>query len=91
MSFHTGTREIINEYKKAKVITNIEPELNTVYISKLAQNKLQYDDMEKLGYICACYSSQIKGTGLIWADIKSSKDHKKIAKYSESYGFKMYE
>lgn len=81
--------EAINLYKEGKIITKIDPELNTVYISQLAQNQLEYDDMQTLGYLCACYSSHIKGTGLVWADIKSSKDHKTIAKYSQSYGFKM--
>ena len=46
--------------------------------------------MRTLGYISACYSAHVKGNDLVWAEIYNYNTGKKIAKYSKSYGFKMY-
>lgn len=77
-------------YKEGKIIYSFTPELNTVKITPLAEKQLLADDIQTLGYITACYSGYIKGNNLNWAEIYSAKTNKKIAKFSESYGFKMY-
>lgn len=82
--------EAINLYKNGNIIKKIEPELNSVYLSSQALKTLSQDDLQTLGFLCACYSSEVKGTGLIWVDIYENQTHKKIAKFSKSNGFKMY-
>lgn len=82
--------ESIKLYKAGKIISKFEPELNTVRITPLAEKQLSHNDLQILGYITACYSGYIKGNNLNWSEIYSSKTGKKLAKYSEAYGFKMY-
>lgn len=86
----TDMEDAISQYKSVDVIKKITPELNTVYISSTAQNVMDVDSMRTLGYISACYSAHIKGNDLVWAEIYNYNTGKKIAKYSKSYGFKMY-
>lgn len=83
--------DAINAYKEAKIIYSFEPELNTVKITPLAEQQLSADNLQTLGYITACYSGYKKGNGLHWVEIYSAKTNRKIAKFSESYGFKMYQ
>ena len=82
--------DAIRQYQSVGIIQKYTPALNTVYISTSTQNNMNIDDLRVLGYITACYSAHIKGNDLIWADIYNYNTGKKIAKYSESYGFKMY-
>lgn len=79
----------IGQYKSAGIIYKIEPSLNSVWVTEQAINTLQYDDFQTLGYVSACYSSYIKHNDLVWVSIYSAKTGKEIAKYSQSYGFKM--
>lgn len=81
--------DAIFQYKDAKIISSFEPKLNSVYISPFAEIKMEYNDLQTLGYLTACYCGYKKGNGLHWVEIYSSKNHKKLAKYSESYGFKL--
>ena len=85
--------ELINAdrtYKENGIVASSEPTLNSVYVTRTAQKVLKYDDYQTMGYIYACLSSEVKGNDLVWSEIYDEVTHKKIAKYSESYGFKMY-
>lgn len=82
--------DAINQYKSVDIITKFAPELNTVYISSTAQNVMNVDSMQTLGYLTACYSAHVKGNDLVWVDIYNYNTGKRIAKYSKTYGFKMY-
>lgn len=77
-------------YKENGIVASSEPTLNSVYVTRTAQKVLKYDDYQTMGYIYACLSSEVKGNDLVWSEIYDEVTHKKIAKYSESYGFKMY-
>lgn len=79
----------IFQYKDANIIGKIQPELNTVYITAAAQKQLSVDDIQTLGYLSACYSAYKKGNNLVWTDIYNYNTGKRIAKYSQAYGFKM--
>lgn len=77
-------------YKENGIVASSEPTLNSVYVTRTAQKVLKFDDYQTMGYIYACLSSKVKGNDLVWSEIYDEVTHKKIAKYSKSYGFKMY-
>lgn len=81
--------DAITQYREGHIISGIVPQLNTVYITNAAQNQLSPSDIETLGYLTACYSAYKKGNNLVWVDIYNTQTRKKIAEYSQSYGFKM--
>lgn len=82
--------DAIKLYQQGGIIRKIEPKLNMVYITTQAQNRLTIDEMKVLGYLAACYSGDIKGNNLNWVEIYNYNTGKKVAKYSENWGFKMY-
>lgn len=83
------TNAAVFDYVNGKIIKKIDGQLNTVWITETAEAQMGYNDLQTLGYIAACYSAYEKNYNLVWADIKSWKTNKTIAKYSQSYGFKM--
>ena len=83
-------KDAISLYKQGGIIGKIQPELNTVYLTPAAISRFSIDDMRTLGYLSACYSAYIKGNNLVWVDIYNYNTGKKVAKFSESWGFKMY-
>ena len=83
--------DAISKYRSVNIIQKFTPELNTVYIPTYARNNMSIDDLKVLGYITACYSAYKKGNDLVWVDIYNYNTNKKIAKYSESWGFKIVE
>lgn len=83
--------DAINKYKSVNIIQKFTPELNSVYIPTYARNNMNIDDLKVLGYITACYSAHVKKNDLVWVDIYNYNTGKRIAKYSDSWGFKMVE
>jgi predicted nucleic acid-binding Zn ribbon protein len=81
----------ITAYREGNIISHFQPQLNTVYITPLAEQQLGYNDLQTLGYITACYSAHIKNNNLVWVEIYSHQTNKKLAKYSQSNGFKVYD
>lgn len=79
------TNKLINE----DLIT-IEHELNTVYVSHYLWNNIDYNAKKDFGMAMAIYCGNKKGTYLYWVDIRSKNSGKKLAKYSKSWGFKIY-
>ncbi len=79
-----------NMYIKGGIVSKSVPALNSVYVTRQAQSTLKHDDYETMGFIYACLSSKVKGNNLVWSEIYDDVTHKKIAKYSNSYGFKLY-
>lgn len=83
--------DALSKYQSVNIIQKFVPELNSVYIPTKARNNMGIDDLQILGYITACYSAHKKGNDLVWVDIYNYNTGKKIAKYSDSWGFKMVE
>lgn len=83
--------DAINKYRSVNIIQKFTPELNSVYIPTYARNNMSIDDLRVLGYVTACYSAYKKGNDLVWVDIYNYNTGKKIAKYSDSWGFKVVE
>lgn len=83
--------DAISKYKSVNIIQKFNSELNSVYIPTYARNNMNIDDLRVLGYLTACYSAYKKNNGSIWVNIYNYNTGKKIAEYSDSWGFKMKE
>lgn len=83
--------DAICKYQKADIIVKFIPALNSVYISEPAVQQMEFNDLEVLGYITACYSAHAKGNNLAWVEIYSNRTHKRVAKYSTTSGLKLDE
>lgn len=72
------------------LIIKINPQLNVVYVNSEIWNRLDSQTKENAGRIMAFYCGREKGSNLNWVDIKDSYTGKRLAKYSENWGFKTY-
>jgi hypothetical protein len=74
----------------AKMLDTINPQMNEAFINPVEWAKLKYDEKRQVGWFLARYCGRKKGTGLCWVEIKDSYSGRKLAKYSESWGFTVY-
>ena len=63
---------------------------NTIYIKPIVWNNLPYQGKENIGAMYAIKCEEIKRNGLYYMNIHDYYSGKKLAKYSKSWGFKMY-
>jgi SH3-like domain-containing protein len=84
------TENDINTFIESGLLVKINPQLNEAYVNPAIWNGLPHDTKENIGRVLAFYCGKEKGTNLNWVDIKDSYSGKKLAKYSESWGFKTY-
>ncbi|MCB5285254.1 MAG: hypothetical protein LHW45_06655 [Candidatus Cloacimonetes bacterium] len=82
--------ELVLKLISEGLITEIQPTLNEVIVNPATWAQLSYRDKETVGAACAAYCAEKKGTTAVWCDIKDHYTGKKIAKYSQSWGFKVY-
>ena len=68
----------------------IEAQYNKAYISLDIWNKIDANVKENLSRSLAIYCGNKKGTHLYWVEIYDKMSGKKIAKYSNSWGFTVY-
>ncbi len=68
----------------------IEAHYNKAYIDPKVWNSIDVNVKENLSRGLAIYCGNKKGTHLYWVDIYDKISGKKIAKYSNSWGFKVY-
>lgn len=83
------TNELI-KLRESGLLIKINPQLNVVYVNSSIWQNLDYQTKENIGRVLAFYCGRKKGTNLNWVDIKDSYSGKKLAKYSENWGFKTY-
>ncbi len=69
----------------------IDSSLNKAYISRIIWNGIDAKTKENFAYALAIYVGNEKGTHLYWVDIIDKQSGKKLAKYSRSFGFKIYD
>ena len=74
----------------AQRMISINSSLNEVYITTQLWNAMKYDLKKDFCAGLAIKCGNEKGTHLYWVDIKDMYSGKKLAKYSQSYGFKVY-
>ena len=82
--------DAIKKLKESGLLVRINPQLNEAYVSPTIWRGLDYQTKENTGRVMAFFCGRKKGTNLNWVDIKDSYSGKKLAKYSESWGFKVY-
>jgi len=80
----------IKELTKAGLLVRINPDLNQAYVEPGIWHALDYQAKEYIARVMAFYRGRKKGTNLNWVDIKDRYSGKTLAKYSESWGFKVY-
>jgi len=80
----------IQTMRDTGLLTNINPELNEAYVDPIIWSGLDYQTKENVGKIMAFYCGRKKGTNLNWVDIKDNYSGKRLAKYSATFGFKVY-
>jgi len=72
------------------LLERINPQMNEAFINPAIWLRLDYQTKENVSRTMAFYCGQKKGTDLNWVDIKDYQSGKKLAKYSEVLGFKIY-
>lgn len=92
----SGTKKIDSEVAVKMLIENkfihkIEPELNRAYVNWYIWNSMDVEKKEAVSKAIAFYCGYQKGTELFWADIYDWHSGKKLANYSHSWGFKIYQ
>lgn len=71
-------------------LLKLNPELNQAYIDPSLWRQMDYDLKKDFGASLAIYCGNKKGTHLYWVDIFDKMSGKKMAKYSQSWGFETY-
>jgi len=71
------------------VILSFVPTNNVVVVDALLWSEMDILERQGVGRTLAFYCGNKRGTGLNWVDIKDGSG-KRIAKYSEAMGFKIY-
>ena len=71
-------------------LLKLKPELNKAYIDPTLWASMDIDLKGDFTCALAIYCCNQKGTDLYWIDIYDLYSGKKLAKYSESWGFKVY-
>lgn len=72
------------------LLVKINPQMNEAFIDSAIWIRLNHQTKENVSRTMAFYCGQEKGTGLNWVDIKDYRSGRRLAKYSESLGFKIY-
>jgi len=83
-------KESVQKLKELGLLVSINPNLNEALVDFNVWNALDHKTKENIGRSLAFYCGQEKGTNLNWVDIKNSNTGQRLAKYSESWGFKVY-
>ena len=69
---------------------DIQPENIRVYVDPSLWNGLDFKLKEDLSLSFAIWVANKRGKNLYWVDIYDKMSGKKLAKYSKSWGFKVY-
>jgi hypothetical protein len=76
--------------QKTGLIKKIDISLNQAYVNGFNWASLNIQDKENVGKALAYYVASHKGNDLYWVEIYDWNSGKKLAKYSESWGFETY-
>lgn len=87
----TEIEKSIKDLIKAGVVIKLNPSLNEVFVSRLAWHSSTFDQKNTLGYVLAHYCGHKKGSDLYWVEIYDANSGKKLAKWSKSWGMKIYD
>ena len=80
---------LLEKMKKEEYL-RIESNLNKAYISPIIWNGLDAKGKEDFSAVIAIHCGNAKNNKSYWAEIFDKQSGKKLAKYSFSWGFKVY-
>ena len=81
----------VQELMKVGLVKKVNPALNEVFVDRGLWNSTTYDQKKLFGFTLAHYCGHKKGTDLYGVDIRDNNSGKKLAKWSEAWGFKVEE
>ena len=81
----------VNTLIQSGIVTKVNPEFNEAFVNPYPWSVASYEQKKSIGYVLAHYCGSAKGTNLYWVDIKDHYTGKRLAKYSEAWGFKVYQ
>lgn len=84
-----GTDEQVQQLRDLELLKKIQPEYNEAFVDPVIWAGLYYQTKENTGRILAFYCGRKNGTNLNWVYIKNNYTGKKLAKYSENWGFEV--
>ena len=84
-----GQINLLSKLQNQQLIS-IEPKLNRAYIDSGLWRSMKYKLKEDFAATLAIYCGNKKGTYLYWVEIYDQYSGKKVAKYSQNWGFKVY-
>ncbi|MCJ7746921.1 MAG: hypothetical protein MUP27_04190 [Desulfobacterales bacterium] len=82
--------KMLKDLMESGIVESVNVNMNEATIDPASWARMKLDAKKHLGWFLATYCGKKKGTGLNWVDILDSYSGKKLAKYSESWGFKVY-
>jgi tetratricopeptide (TPR) repeat protein len=80
----------VNRLMELGLLIKINPKMNEAHVEPALWNAILYDTKANIGRILAFYCGKEKGTDANWVEIKDAYSGKKLAKYSESWGFEVF-
>lgn len=78
------------ETLKTEGMLDLKPEMNAAYIDPQLWNRMDYSLKDDLGATLAIYCGNTKKSNLYWVEFYDKTTGKKLAKWSQSWGFKIY-
>ena len=76
--------------KDSGFVCRVEPEYNVAYVETSLWNAADYTLKKNISAFLANYCGWKKGTDLYHVEIRDKYTGKKLAKYSQAWGFKVY-
>jgi hypothetical protein len=83
-------KKMMQDLEEAKLVESVNADLNEAFVNPLTWAGMKFEEKKHLAWFLATYCGKKKGTGLNWVEIKDVYSGKVLAKYSESWGFKVY-
>lgn len=88
-SLTKGQIDLLNNLQKQGLLS-IEPNLNKAYVNSSLWQNMKYSLKEDFAATLAIYCAQKKGSNSYWVKIYDQYSGKKLARYSQGWGFKIY-
>jgi hypothetical protein len=82
--------KMLKDLMESGIVEAVNANMNEATVDPASWARMKIDAKKHLGWFLATYCGKKKGTGLNWVDILDSYSGKKLAKYSEAFGFKVY-
>ena len=86
----TEDEKMLKDLVESGIVESVNANMNEATVDPAAWAQMKFEAKKHLGWFLATYCGKKKGTNLNWVDILDSYSGKKLAKYSEAFGFKVY-